>query len=344
MDRIPLWIDLRAVPADRRAPYLWAARDIASEAILVSSEAPEEGGDIILIDGDRLTRAGQPIGRIMPMRDGADQAAAAKEPGIVIIDADDWTIIPLENLIAERRDRPGTLFGLAHDPTQAGVFRDTLERGVHGVVLAPAHAADIEQAHAVLVAKGLPADDRAASGPVSLEPATITAIQDAGPGDRICVDATSTFAAGEGLLVGSTARSFALVHAETIETEFVRARPFRVNAGAVHSYLLGPDGRTQYLSEVAAGQRILAVSQDGTRTMTVGRSKLEHRPHLLVQWQGTGGSGNAVLQNAETIRLVRPDGKPVSVTALKVGDDILVHHEQAARHFGMPVDEKLEER
>lgn len=344
MERIPLWIDLRAVPAERRAPYLWAARDIAAEAILVAPDAPETGDDVILVEGDALTRRGDTVGRIMPMRDGAQQEAAKTEPGIVVIDADDWTIIPLENLIAARRDRPGTLYGLAHDPTQVGVFRDTLERGVHGVVLAPAHAADIEQAHKVLVAKGLPANDRAESGPVRLETATVTAVEDAGPGDRICVDATSIFNDGEGLLVGSTARSFVLVHAETIETEFVRARPFRVNAGAVHSYLLGPEGRTQYLSEVASGQRILAVSQQGTRTITVGRSKLEHRPHLLVRWQGPGGQGSAVLQNAETIRLVRPDGTPMSITALRAGDEILVHHEKAARHFGMPVDEKLEER
>ncbi len=344
MDRIPLWIDLRNVPADRREPYVWAARDVEAEAILVARDTLLDGDDVVVVRDDRLMQDDAAIGQIMPMRNAADQTAAANAPGVVIIDADDWTIIPLENLIAARRDRPGTLFGLARNPAEAGVFRDTLERGVHGVVLAPARAADIEQAHAILVAKGVPSDGRATSGPVDLETATITAVEDAGPGDRICVDATSMFNDGEGLLVGSTARSFALVHAETIQTDFVNARPFRVNAGAVHSYLLGPEGRTQYLSEVEAGQRVLAVSQHGTRVITVGRAKLEQRPHILIKWKGDGGSGSAVLQNAETIRLVRPDGAVISITDLKVGDDILVHHEEAARHFGMPVDERLEER
>jgi 3-dehydroquinate synthase class II len=34
----------------------------------------------------------------------------------------------------------------------------------------------------------------------------------------------------------------------------------------------------------------------------------------------------------------------VPVTSLKVGDEVLVHHEDAARHFGMSVQERLEER
>ena len=51
-----------------------------------------------------------------------------------------------------------------------------------------------------------------------------------------------------------------------------------------------------------------------------------------------------VLQNAETIRLVNPDGKAVSVTSLKSGDKVLAHIEKAGRHFGMKVEETLIER
>jgi 3-dehydroquinate synthase II len=50
------------------------------------------------------------------------------------------------------------------------------------------------------------------------------------------------------------------------------------------------------------------------------------------------------VQNAETIRLVDPAGKAVSVTALKDGDKVLVHIESTGRHFGMQVDETLIER
>jgi 3-dehydroquinate synthase II len=52
-----------------------------------------------------------------------------------------------------------------------------------------------------------------------------------------------------------------------------------------------------------------------------------------------------VLQNAETVRLVQPDGSLLAVTAAKPGDRILVHiAEAAARHFGTAVDEFILER
>jgi 3-dehydroquinate synthase II len=50
------------------------------------------------------------------------------------------------------------------------------------------------------------------------------------------------------------------------------------------------------------------------------------------------------MQNAETIRLVNPQGKPISITTLKAGDKVLVHVERGGRHFGMKVDETLIER
>ena len=49
------------------------------------------------------------------------------------------------------------------------------------------------------------------------------------------------------------------------------------------------------------------------------------------------------LQNAETIRVVRPDGPPVSVVSLAEGDEILVRTDQAGRHFGMRITEDIKE-
>ena len=51
-----------------------------------------------------------------------------------------------------------------------------------------------------------------------------------------------------------------------------------------------------------------------------------------------------VLQNAETIRLVNPNGNAVSVTKLNPGDKVLAHIEKSGRHFGMQVEETLIER
>jgi 3-dehydroquinate synthase II len=65
---------------------------------------------------------------------------------------------------------------------------------------------------------------------------------------------------------------------------------------------------------------------------------------MLVEAQAKGQAVSLVLQNAETIRLVSPEGKAVSVTSLKGGDKVLGHIEHAGRHFGMKVDETLIER
>jgi len=65
---------------------------------------------------------------------------------------------------------------------------------------------------------------------------------------------------------------------------------------------------------------------------------------MLIEADAEGQPISLVLQNAETIRLVNPDGKAVSVTALKRGDKVLCHIEKAGRHFGMQVDETLIER
>ena len=65
---------------------------------------------------------------------------------------------------------------------------------------------------------------------------------------------------------------------------------------------------------------------------------------MLIEAETKGQPISLVLQNAETIRLVSPDGKAVSVTALKKGDKVLGHVEKAGRHFGMQVEETLIER
>ena len=65
---------------------------------------------------------------------------------------------------------------------------------------------------------------------------------------------------------------------------------------------------------------------------------------MLIEAQAQNQPISLILQNAETIRLVSPDGKATSITSLKAGDSVLVHIEKAGRHFGMKVDETLIER
>ena len=75
-----------------------------------------------------------------------------------------------------------------------------------------------------------------------------------------------------------------LVHNESVGSSFTSPRPFRVNAGAVHCYTLSPDGTTNYLSEVETGSEVLILNSKGkARRATVGRSKIERRPMLMIK-------------------------------------------------------------
>jgi 3-dehydroquinate synthase II len=130
-----------------------------------------------------------------------------------------------------------------------------------------------------------------------------------------------------------------------VDNPYVSQRPFRVNAGAVHAYVQVPGGRTRYLSELEAGDEVLAVNHEGQADIAVvGRVKIEKRPLLLVTAEAAGRTLTTVLQNAETIRLTAPDGSPVSVVDLKVGHEILVVLEEGGRHFGHKIEESIVEQ
>ena len=150
---------------------------------------------------------------------------------------------------------------------------------------------------------------------------------------------------GEGMLVGSQANALFLIHSETLKNPYVETRPFRVNAGAVYAYIKVSRDKTKYLSELKSGDEVLIVNQKGeTRQENVGRIKIERRPMLLLEAESGQETMSAILQNAETICLVDKEGKPISVSKLKVGDEVLVNREQGGRHFGIKVEERLVER
>ncbi|KAK3240337.1 hypothetical protein CYMTET_49817 [Cymbomonas tetramitiformis] len=88
-----------------------------------------------------------------------------------------------------------------------------------------------------------------------LEVAKVTRVEPMGVGDRACVDLACLLEPGEGILVGSFARALFLVHSECMPSDYVASRPFRVNAGPVHSYTSGVGGRTAYLAELRTGSQ-----------------------------------------------------------------------------------------
>lgn len=304
---------------------------------LVEGSAPLRGAaDALRLDGDVIRRNGKTVGRYVRIRGRADEQkvrALKGKTSLVIVEPTDWKVIPLENLIAALNGKT-RLYAVARSAQEAKLFLETLEKGVDGVVVSPTSLKDLR------AYKDLRAPDAPAA---RLVPATITRLEPLGSGERVCVDTANLFHPGEGLLVGSASHAFFLVAAECYETEYVAARPFRVNAGAVHAYVWNGEA-TQYLSEVRAGLTLRAVDPRGrTRSVLVGRAKIETRPLLLIEVEVEGRRATVLLQNAETIRLVSPRGKAKSVNRLRVGDQVLVHPETGARHFGMKVEETIRE-
>ena len=324
------WVDVRP----------WR-KDLATTAI-------ESGADALVVDDAGRVRE---LGRVTTVaRDGdlvpgkdvfeveivdkatEEEALRLAGRGRVIVRMRDWTVIPLENLVAQS-DR---IIAAVTTADEAAVALSVLERGVAGILLATDDPAEIRRAAGLIAGSG---------AEVALVPFEVTRIAPVGMGDRVCVDTCSLLADGEGMLVGNTSSAFLMVHPETLENPYVAPRPFRVNAGAVHAYTLLPDGKTAYLADLAVGDRVLIAEHTGaTHEAVVGRVKIERRPLLLVEAKAGDAKVSLVLQNAETIRLVAEDGRAVSVVDLAVGDRVLGSVAEGGRHFGIAVAETILEK
>lgn len=271
----------------------------------------------------------------------ADEDAAKKalESGSFVALKKGWEIIPVENLLAhaEQNAGQGALLALeVSSPAEAKLAAEILEKGVDAVIITPDAAR-----HAAGIVAALAAGENA----VSLAEAVVMEITPVGMGHRVCVDTLSRLSTGQGMLVGNSAAFTFLVNAETEHNEYVASRPFRVNAGAVHAYAVMPGDTTRYLEELQSGDEALIVNADGkTERAVIGRVKVEKRPMLLIKAKLADGTEGAVfLQNAETIRLVRPGGQTVSVVSLRPGDTVLCRPDTAGRHFGVRITEDITE-
>ncbi|WP_247007624.1 3-dehydroquinate synthase II [Halorientalis litorea] len=262
--------------------------------------------------------------------------AVADEAEYTIVIGEDWQIIPLENLIARIGEETDLIAGV-QTAAEARTAFETLELGADGVLLDTDDPDEIRETVAVR--------DETQRESIDLQEAEITAIEQTGSADRVCVDTGNLMDHDEGMLVGSMSRGLFFVHAETAESPYVASRPFRVNAGAVHAYVRTPGGETKYLSELSSGDEVQVVDLDGnTREAIVGRVKIEKRPMFRVQAETESGDRiETLLQNAETIKVASEGGRK-AVTDLEVGDRIKVYYEDTARHFGEAVDESIIEK
>lgn len=270
-------------------------------------------------------------------REDEAKAARAMADGSLVVLARGWEVIPVENLLAHaEKNDTGTLALEVATPEEARLAAGILEKGVSAVVVPPDAAARTA---------GITAALASANAVLDLTEAEITEITPVGMGHRVCVDTLSRLTAGQGMLVGNSAAFTFLVNAETEHNEYVASRPFRVNAGAVHAYAVMPEDGTRYLEELRAGDRALVVNHRGeTETAVIGRVKVERRPMLMIRARLKDGTEGAVfLQNAETIRLVKPGGTPASVVSLRPGDAVLCRRDTAGRHFGIRITEDITE-
>jgi len=301
--------------------------------------SPVDGGDILVTFDIPTAYAakdrGVPVALQITVKDRNDLERVSQSlnasPDYLLIDCPNWKIIPVENLIAEIRGRSKILVR-TRSFEESRTALSILEQGTDGISLTPDQPSDIIKTRDLILEQ---------PEPVSLSVAKVTSIRPIGTGARVCVDTCEILRDGEGLLTGSSSQGLFLVEGEVHSNPHVNPRPFRVNAGPVALYVLAPKGKTQYLSELSAGQSVLLVDKKGrTRTVDIARVKIERRPLMLIEASVGSGSVKTIVQNAETVRLVNHAGSK-SVSDIKPGDEVLVRYEEGGRHFGTRVPDEM---
>jgi 3-dehydroquinate synthase II len=326
------WVDAR--PWNKE--LVTAAIESGADAILVPegyAQKVKELAVVTVVSPDGDLRLGEDVVELtIGGKDDEQEALRISHAKTVIVQTTDWTIIPLENLIAQSE----RILTVVANADQAATATGILEKGVNGIVLRTGDVNEIKRTAASIQSR---------QEQLSLCEFEVTKVAGLAMGDRVCVDTCSNMLCGQGLLVGNSSAAMLLVHAESVENPYVAARPFRVNAGPVHAYVRCPGGKTKYLCELKAGDPVLIVDFEGSsQPAIVGRAKIEKRPLMLIEAQHESTRATVILQNAETIRLTKPDGAPISVVALNVGERVLGLLEEPGRHFGIKIDETIVER
>ena len=307
-------------------------------------------------------------------------AVCARGDDFVVIDIEHATYIPYELLLAKTEGhetqilRSVPIKGLRNvvgEVDQSLNALMTMEQGV-GVLFRSTDIASVRSLSANLRSRQ--------SDKIALVEAEVVEVQHTGLGHRVCVDTTSLMTAEEGIIVGSTGWGGIFVCSETHYLPHMNLREFRVNAGAVHSYVWGTNGTAMYLSEMEAGSEVLCANKNGTsRVVSIGRAKIERRPMLKIKCRvsvdqlsddireaarvdaklkrGVTPEGehiastderyvyiNAFLQNDWHVRVMGADGKVRHCTLLLPGDKILAHIDVPGRHTGLRVTEHIMEK
>jgi len=315
-----------------------------------------------------------------------DEAYAAMgSASWIYLEAPKASMITLENVIAASSATGTKIACLAHTVADITGAAFALESGVDAIVLADADLWDAAAARATARRRQTPSKKKRKKAPKRRVPtlaedgAVVTKIVSGVVADRVAIDLVQLLKPGEGALVGSASSALALVHGETLPSALVAPRPFRVNAGPCHSYVLLADGSTKYLCELEPCDlvAVVDVNANEARPVAVGRLKVETRPHLCIHFRrqksqtgetddddreslsresgdddddGDDAAHTVFLQQAETVRVVvlLEDGIsviPKSVTDLEVGDVIAASFDDGfGTHCGTSIGARVIER
>ncbi|HEX5402460.1 MAG TPA: 3-dehydroquinate synthase II [Pseudonocardiaceae bacterium] len=354
-----VWLDIRAAGAARTAVVeeaihqrvdaivsddladLAAVPPTVRRVLLASGGVPGDlaGVDILVVPDGRVDATSLPesvqLGRFVEITDAASlevACTAARTEQWSVLSFRDPTKIPLEIVLAAADRSAGNIITTVADVEEAEIVFGVLEHGSDGVMLAPS---TVGQATALRAAAATE------PGSIPLVELEVTGVSHVGMGERACVDTCSYFHEDEGILVGSHSKGMILCCSETHPLPYMPIRPFRVNAGAIHSYTLAGGTRTNYLSELTAGSKITAVDAKGqTRIVTVGRVKIESRPLLAIDAVGPDGrTVNLIVQDDWHVRVLGPNGVVLNTTELRPGDKVLGHLPTEDRHVGYPIAE-----
>ena len=298
------------------------------------------GEEVIFRGDDHLTVPSRspPTVRVASVGDAGTLDRLLRQIPVGGAIAVEWTgdrVIPLENAISVVGNR-FELWVFARNAREIPGALGALERGAHRVIVAVGSPEEVDELESTL------------EGPLptgldwTLVP--VTSIRPAGLGDRVLVDTTSLLDPSDGLLVGSAAGFLFHVASEAVGSRFSRPRPFRVNAGAAHSYVLMADGTTRYLSELEPGDAVLVGRPGGpVRSIRVGRLKIERRPLVVITARQGDMDRTVFLQEAESVR-VSAEADRIATTDLTAGIRVHGVRAAAARHLGREVEETIVER
>ena len=135
---------------------------------------------------------GKTVCAYIVITDKAHEQLAVKLGEIVdyiILVGTDWTIIPLENIIADLQKVDVEIIAAVRDLDGARVALETLEHGTDGVIFEANEFNQIKKIAQEVV--------EASQAKYELKIATVTNVKPLGSGDRVCVDTTDMMKPGE---------------------------------------------------------------------------------------------------------------------------------------------------